>query len=413
MKLPQPRVEDDSANAPPRKTLWNAIHTSTPVILTVLATALAGLSTSEMTLAQYHRALAAQNQSKAGDQWSLFQAKRIRGSNLQTTLDLLAALPDAVTADGLRDASAQLLHDLERGQAEAKQLLAALEAPQTRTTNEAALRQAIEEFQRSTAARSDQARLLERQVRKSLERSDAERVLAGVASGNLLPQVPEAGLDPDVQQAVQDVQARRTDAEMQPLIARLAERTLEEAKQAAEAGVAAVEKAAKPTSDVFDELQRLIARQVLVARSFDRSARRLEHALADRASSAGKLPQAATTATETITRLGTSARTSLEEVSGDFKAARNSYMMARYDREARSCERAATVYEVVVRKNSLGSERHRARSKHFFYGMLAAQAGVTIASFSLAVRHKSVLWSLATLAGLGALLFGAYVYLYV
>jgi len=45
--------------------------------------------------------------------------------------------------------------------------------------------------------------------------------------------------------------------------------------------------------------------------------------------------------------------------------------------------------------------------------MLAAQAGVTIASFSLAVKFKSLLWSLASLAGLSAILFALYVYLYV
>jgi len=43
--------------------------------------------------------------------------------------------------------------------------------------------------------------------------------------------------------------------------------------------------------------------------------------------------------------------------------------------------------------------------------MLAAQAGVTIATFSLAVRYRSVLWGLAALAGLGALGIGAFVLL--
>jgi hypothetical protein len=42
--------------------------------------------------------------------------------------------------------------------------------------------------------------------------------------------------------------------------------------------------------------------------------------------------------------------------------------------------------------------------------MLASQAGVTIASLALAMRHKSVLWSTATIAGIGAMIFSAYVY---
>jgi hypothetical protein len=51
-------------------TTWGRILTATPIV----ATALAGLVSSEMTRAQYRRSLAAQQQSKAGDQWSLFQA---------------------------------------------------------------------------------------------------------------------------------------------------------------------------------------------------------------------------------------------------------------------------------------------------------------------------------------------------
>jgi len=44
--------------------------------------------------------------------------------------------------------------------------------------------------------------------------------------------------------------------------------------------------------------------------------------------------------------------------------------------------------------------------------MLAAQAGVTIASLSLAVHKRNILWALAGLAGLAAVTFSGYVYLY-
>jgi len=59
------------------------------VVMTVVATLLAGLASSEMTRAQYNRSLAAQQQSKAGDQWGFFQAKRLRGTMQLSTLDLL------------------------------------------------------------------------------------------------------------------------------------------------------------------------------------------------------------------------------------------------------------------------------------------------------------------------------------
>jgi len=42
-----------------------------------------------MTRAQYNRSLGAQLQAKAGDQWSFFQAKRLRGALQRNTLDIL------------------------------------------------------------------------------------------------------------------------------------------------------------------------------------------------------------------------------------------------------------------------------------------------------------------------------------
>lgn len=76
------------------QTTWGKILTATPVIMTVVATALAGLASSEMTRAQYARSLAAQQQAKAGDQWGFFQAKRLRGSMQRTTLELIQATAD-------------------------------------------------------------------------------------------------------------------------------------------------------------------------------------------------------------------------------------------------------------------------------------------------------------------------------
>ena len=69
MKIP----DGLKADLPP--SLWGKLLGATPIVMTVVATILAGLASSEMTSAQYDRALAAQLQSKAGDQWGLFQAK--------------------------------------------------------------------------------------------------------------------------------------------------------------------------------------------------------------------------------------------------------------------------------------------------------------------------------------------------
>jgi hypothetical protein len=82
-------------------TTWGKVLSITPVVLTVIATMLAGLASSEMTRAQYDRSLAAQRQSKAGDQWNFFQGKRLRGVVLRTTLDLMAATAGARALDAL------------------------------------------------------------------------------------------------------------------------------------------------------------------------------------------------------------------------------------------------------------------------------------------------------------------------
>ena len=82
---------------------------ATPVVMAVIATLLAGLASSEMTRAQYDRALAAQEQSKAGDQWSFFQAKRLRGALQRNSLDLLQSMAEMhpLNAAALKDAAGQ------------------------------------------------------------------------------------------------------------------------------------------------------------------------------------------------------------------------------------------------------------------------------------------------------------------
>src|ERR1700722_12785898 len=78
---------------------WGKILGLTPIVMTVIATMLAGLASSEMTRAQYDRSLAAQLQSKAGDQWSYYQAKKLRSALAHNTLDLLAATSEVMPLD--------------------------------------------------------------------------------------------------------------------------------------------------------------------------------------------------------------------------------------------------------------------------------------------------------------------------
>ena len=70
-------------------TQFGKLLMATPIVMTVIATLLAGLASSEMTRAQYDRAMGAQLQSKAGDQWGYFQAKKLRSAMQRSSMDLL------------------------------------------------------------------------------------------------------------------------------------------------------------------------------------------------------------------------------------------------------------------------------------------------------------------------------------
>ncbi len=131
----------DALKAAVPQTMFGRILAATPVIMTVVATALAGLASSEMTRAQYNRSLAAQQQSKAGDQWSFFQAKRLRAALQRNTLDILRATAevrpyaatdlDAATAAALQTGELPALPDATAMEASLTAALAVLEQSPT------------------------------------------------------------------------------------------------------------------------------------------------------------------------------------------------------------------------------------------------------------------------------------------
>jgi len=92
------KLPDELTNEVPQ-TKWGKVLLATPVVMTVIATLLAGLASSEMTTAQYDRALGAQLQSKAGDQWSYFQAKKLRGAMQRNSFELLTATAEIRTIE--------------------------------------------------------------------------------------------------------------------------------------------------------------------------------------------------------------------------------------------------------------------------------------------------------------------------
>jgi hypothetical protein len=217
MKIP----DELKADLPP--SLWGKLLGATPVVMTVLATILAGLASSEMTTAQYDRALAAQLQSKAGDQWGLFQAKRLRSALQRNTLDLLASTCE--------------LHPLDA---------AALQ----RATDQAA---AQPEGAGSAPVKTGLSALL-----NSAEGKGALELL----NRDELPGTGSApAVDRRIQAAIDAVEASSPESEIAVLLAPVDDAALDRALHAARDQVQAFDAAMKPTEQVLALIEPLVARQ--------------------------------------------------------------------------------------------------------------------------------------------------------
>ena len=300
------------ADLPPSK--WGKILSGTPVVLAVVATMLAGLASSEMTQAQYDRSLAAQLQSKAGDQWSFFQAKRLRSALQNNTLDVLLS-------SGGRSADVR-----------------------------AAWTSALQGAPGATALDTPPAR-------------DALAVLRGEP----LPKPPPPpAADPAVQAALTLLETARPETELMAQLEKVDDKALEAAVRAARDQAQALDATLKPIGGVIEAIEH-----------------QMEPAATDAA------------------------------IRREFVAARLGYNARRYDAEARLNQTVGSLYELQVRKANLSAARHHRRSQKFFYGMLAAQMGVIVSTLAIAARKRNLLWALAALAGLAAIAFAAYVYLFV
>ena len=315
------------ADIPP--TTWGKMLTATPVVMAVVATMLAGLASSEMTRAQYARSLAAQQQSKAGDQWGFFQAKRLRGALQRNSLDLLQATTE--------------VHPLTA----------------------AALRKAVE--QQPNPSDPPEAAAARTRVRTALDSAAGQRALSCLERGELPAAGATPALDPAIKAALDAVENLSPEPEIKPLLARVSNQTLDQAVRAARDQAQALDAATKPVNQTIDLLENVLTRQAAPGASLTR----------------------------------------------DFTAARLRYAALRYEVEARLNQAIAYLYELQVRKSNIASERHHSRSQRFFFGMLAAQLGVIISTFAIAARQRNLLWALAAAAGLVAVAFAIYVYLYV
>jgi len=418
VRLPQVKFEETqpgSAAVPPR-TFWNTVLTATPVILTILGTVLAGLSSRELTLSQYHRALAAQNQSKAGDQWNFFQAKRSRRTDHENTADVLQARAESGKVDAaVLEANADLfLQRFRRADKDVSYLLQSVgTAKSDLGAAGAPLQQAAMRLQQTVRDQAKQAEIARTRMKEVFSRMAVRSAWAYLNSDER-PQVDiRRTAAAWIHEAQQAIAARRPEDETASLFRHIPDDELRKALVTAEANAQAVERAFEPVSEAFGQIEKVVQEQISLVRLFQRVVRDLEAAATDLPQGSSQHLADVRAAVTALARSGQVVKRAADELSTDFKAAWHGYQARRYKEEAASNKEAAEMYEIQVRKSSALSERHRERSKNFFYGMLVAQAGVTIATISLAVKHKSILWGLASLTGIAAIFFGLYVHLYI
>jgi hypothetical protein len=354
---PQNSPTPPTPPVPKPKGAWGMILTATPIALTALATAFAGLSSSEMTQAMYHRSLAAQHQSRAGDQWAFFQAKRIRGNGLEASGELLQALGHPEPFDP-RKVDAGLVKMIDALQ------------KQVATEWNDEISGPIERIKQS------------RQQFAALQ-PDASSYL----TAQRLPSIdPRTLADPEARQNYEDVVAaiarRSPESETTALVARLYPETIDEAIRLAEEDADRFDRACVVVNDTVQQLKAIFKGVGMAIQPFRNS----------------NIPNPELVST-------------FDRLDASFRAAVMDCEARRYRQEATFNRRAAEAYEVRVRRSGVESDRHRERSKRFFYSMLLAQVGVTVSSLALARAQRSLLWLLAAAVGLVAVCFTAYVYL--
>jgi hypothetical protein len=431
---------EPSAPAAARTGVFDTVLTSTPVVLTVISTLLASQSTTEMSFAQYHRSLAAQNQSKASDQWQFFQAKRIRGTAFETSLDLIAAMatPARVDLESLSAATARIVDELKRAEADARRLADELPPAASEEHKKANPASQVAQVAGAEAAGADAAR---GRMLAGLKGDDGRlRPEAERAFRRLNPPYPRFSKgridDKEIQESVQQLRSakmertgrriettaienaaivkvvealsrRATEVDTRADVEKIDKRLLVEAIRTAEAD-----------SDAFDEWTDPIVRTTTALNDAVRALAGHARTLLRRTEAERAALEAAAEATPGLQprvhglfrRLDGLGRAA-DQLVRDFTAARQSFTAWRYGVEARYNQRSAELFEIQVRKSGEEADTHMKRSWGYFYAMLAVQASVTIATLALAVRQKSFLWGLASMATVGGVIYALAVFL--
>src|ERR1019366_4528226 len=372
----------------PKKHWFDTVMTSTPVLLTVIATFMVGQSTSEMTRAQYFRAVASQNQSKVGDQWGFFQAKRIRGQILEGNADMLFAQSRAVFSRAtFPDGPQGILDELRAAE---KALADKAPAQDKDAVDFKTLIAAAESY------RANSKSVFDKDVNAALDalqpKTKKKSKGAKEATEEPAPPAEEGEQRALLKEIIADIKQRKPESVTAPKVPKLKDETLNKALEDADRRADEVYQRGKSIENVLEEFDALAQQQTALAIEFQPIAARRKKADPDKKTGPSILAHSA-------------------DLQTAYKAARHAYSARRYEDDARSNQDSAYLYEVRVLLSSARSDRHLFRSKMFLFAMLVAQVGVTISTLALAVKRRSIVWRLAAMTGLIASILGIYVYL--
>jgi hypothetical protein len=413
---PAPAKSDTSAAAP-QKNSFETVITLTPVVLTVLATVLAGRSVGEMTQAQYHRSVAGQNQSKVGDQWAFFQAKKIRATEMEMTTD---RIPISFKPAKLEPYHLQVCNErLQSALADARDRARTLEEA-AKSSKDSRLQDALNRFlnpdvdkkKAQDGAQEKLIALLKLEDEKLGNKATVKQSVFAYLDFDPknMPQPEAKSRDQETQDAVNDPDIKKmSDAiihrDPEDQIAELAKgiriERLKLAIDDAELKAQAFSDYCKANySDTLDDLDRWISSEAKVSADCHLAALIAGNAQgSDLKGPASRFVEADATV-----------QTAAQQLNDLFKSAAHDFNQRRYSMEAANNQKTAQLYEVQVHHSSMLSDNHLERSKMFSYAMMGTQAGVAIASLALAARRKSMLWLLAALLGVAALAYSAWVF---
>jgi hypothetical protein len=412
--------QQDSSAPAEKKSRFEMIVTLTPVVFTLIATVLAGQSVHEMTLAQYDRSVAGQNQSKVGDQWAYFQAKKIRATEMEMTTDripvsfkpakldpyhlqvcgerLRAALVDAQTcAHKLVEANKP---EDQRLQEAVNRFLGILEAKDmTPEDNQQQLTGLLKKEEEKLKNKDGKG---EDSVFTFLDFSPKHMPQAeNVAARS--KETEDAVNDPDIKEVADAIARRDSEDHIATLAKRIKVAHLKAAIDVAEAQAQAFSDKCKPYTKVLDSVNGLISHQVQIA---------AECHLAALVVAGGKPQQSETKeAARQFIEADAAVQNAAQQLNDLFKSALHDFNQRRYSLEAANNQRTAELYEVQVHHSSMLSDGHLQRSKMFSWALMAMQAGVALSSLALAARYRSALWLFAAILGLAALGYSSRIFL--